>query len=193
MIDLVFLLADVTMAAAILQPFVRASQSDRSLARPAEPPAGRVEGVGAGWTLPRPGAASPQPVRNRAAGGARRRVERMGVESRLCGAPGSLGNHPMGPPDWAGRTACPCGLVRVYPPGADGLPDDPPDTSSEAADWAAQPHWADRKSLVFHARTGESARRTPNPNRRQLFEAEGPHAVVFDLDAARRVKLRRTF
>lgn len=43
-----------------------------------------------------------------------------------CGAPGSLGRHVLGDPDWCGRRACACGAVRVLPAGTHHLPDRSP-------------------------------------------------------------------
>lgn len=39
-----------------------------------------------------------------------------------CGAPGSLGRHVLGAPDWAGRQVCDCRAVRRLPAGTHGLP-----------------------------------------------------------------------
>jgi hypothetical protein len=55
-----------------------------------------------------------------------------------CAMPGSLGNHRLGVPDWAGRAACRCGLVRRFPPGTDGLPAEP--GRSTGAPAGLQPH-----------------------------------------------------
>lgn len=43
-----------------------------------------------------------------------------------CCAPGAMGRHVLGAPDWAGRRACDCGAVHHLPPGSHGLPDRDP-------------------------------------------------------------------
>ena len=103
------------------------------------------------------------------------------IGNDVCVAPGSLGKHPVGAPDWAGRAACPCGLVRVYPQGSHGLPAELP-VERDRQVRRAQPHGNRRTDLLVPVRDPDA----PGPT-----DVDVPHAVVLDLDAARRVKLRR--
>lgn len=47
-----------------------------------------------------------------------------------CCAPGSLGRHVLGEPDWAGRQICDCGIWRSFPPGTFGLPAGDPELAA---------------------------------------------------------------
>ena len=85
-----------------------------------------------------------------------------------CAPWGSLGNHPLGTPDWAGRTACPCGTVRVYPPDTHGLPLEPPagGLAQDAGEHGRHAQQAALGPLAPRRNSEPSTRLQPHPNRR---------------------------
>ena len=190
MIDFLFLLAVVTVAGAIVQLFLRASMPDEGSSR--RPAAARGDATARWPTAWRPGDADRRPLGDPGPARAGRAARQTVAENRVCGARGSLGNHPVGAPDWAGRTACPCGIVQVFPPGTAELPTEPPAgiPGEDAGDRARRLPGAERGSVLSHRNTERSARRPAHPNRQR--HPIGPGAVVVDLDAARQVRLRRT-